>query len=107
MIKSYLTDKINIIRTQVDEWGAITESTQFNVDSRIEDTNEVIKDIDGKEVVGQMVIILEPDVVVEYSDFIQIVSRNGYAVDIVTRKFPVKKIEYAHGFSRSHIEVTI
>jgi len=104
-ISSYLKDVINIIALNTDVWGVSTETVNSGVAARIEDRNELIKNQDGKEVVGEMLIVVDPAIDINYDDRIQIVSRNGETTDIPNKKFAIQRMSKAHGFKLSHWEV--
>lgn len=102
----YFTDLINIITPAYDEWNAETGTTiQSNVKVRIEDSNQLIKDQDGKEVVAQSFLMVDSSADIKYESRIQLVSRNGVVTGIVEKEFPIKKLSRAHGFGASHWEV--
>lgn len=107
MIEMYLTDRINIIVQTYDQDGVMTETTQSNVKARIEDTNELVKDINGKEVVSNALILVDPKATITYESRIQMVKRNGVDTQIKDKKFAIITLEKAHGFSNSHWEVRL
>lgn len=105
LIDSYFTDTINIISQAVDENGVSTESVQGPIDCRIEDKNKLITNREGKEVTGNMQVILNPDIDIKYESLIQILTRNGEATQAPTKKFIIKELGKPHGFTKSHWEV--
>lgn len=107
MMKLYLTDNVIIIRTENDEWGVITEVSSPNTPARVEDTNTLILDANGKEVVGNMLVILDSNIKITYGDKIMIKNKNGEVFDQPDKKFQIKKIEKAGMRKRNMIYVWI
>lgn len=105
IIDAYLTDEINIISTAIDINGVETESTESGVSCRVEDKNKLLKDANGKEVVGNTLLILNPDTDIQYNDKIQITKRNGTATQNPSKKFTILYLSKPHGFAKSHCEV--
>lgn len=105
MLTDYLTDRINIISIAVDEWGVSQETTQADIAARVEDKNILVKDASGKEVVASMVIYIDDTLDVKYQDKIQIVTQNSQATQYPAKKWPIKHLMRAHGFSASHWEI--
>lgn len=107
MIESYTTDLIKIITTEYDEFGAITESESDNINARIEDTNELIRDVNGKEIKANMVIIFDYDKEIKYQDKSKIVKKNGNEYNQPDKKWEIKKKESLGMFAKTHYEVYI
>jgi hypothetical protein len=107
MTSPYQTDLITIVHRTYDINGVPINSETKNISARIEDYNGMLRDQDGNEVVGNMLIILDPDVNILYTDFIKIEKKNGIAYELDNKEFAIKKIENAAGFSASHKEVYI
>ena len=61
MIDNYATDTIDIITTSMDEWGKVTETTQSGISARVEDINEMVKDLKRGMVGGWMNIFTDDD----------------------------------------------
>ena len=107
MITPFLIDRIDIISRSVDVNGVPTDSSETGISARVEDYNQMLRDTDGNEVVGSMLIMLEPDTDIEYEDFIKIKKKNGVSYDLPDKEWAIKKIENVAGFSASHKEVYI
>jgi hypothetical protein len=108
MIKSYCKDLINILRNSYDEYGGVTNTgTQSNVKCHIEDYNELIKNQNGQEVFAKTVIFIPVGEVtgIEYTDRIQLVSRNGEAYENANKEFSILSKTKPHGFSNKFYEV--
>ena len=99
MIKSYLTDKIDIITRVVDEWGSSTTSSQLNVAARVEDKNTIVRDQTGKEIVSNVHVLLDPLAIVSYQSRIKIKSRCGQVAETPDKEWPIKSLAKGHGFA--------
>lgn len=104
-IDFYLLDKINIISIAFDKDGVRSESAPVLHNARIEDTNILVKDKNGKEVVANAFILVESSANIEYETLIQMVNRIGSTIQDPTKKYTIKKLARAHGFNDSHWEV--
>jgi len=107
MITPFLIDEIDIISRSIDVNGVPTDSSETGISARVEDYNQMLRDTDGNEVVGSMLIMLEPNTDIEYEDFIKIKKKNGISYDLPDKEWSIKKIENVAGFSSSHKEVYI
>jgi hypothetical protein len=105
MIDSYLTDTIDIMTRTVDDWGASSETTQASVKCRVEDTNRLIMDKDGKEVHAEAHLFIDKKAVLSYASRIKIKTRDGEPAELPNKEWPIKKFLKAHGFFISHWEV--
>lgn len=105
IIDAYLTDKIDIISTAIDKDGVETESIELDVSCRVEDKNKLLKNANGKEVIGNTFILLNPDTDIQYNDKIRITERKGTATQNPSKKFTIMQLSKPHGFSKSHCEV--
>lgn len=105
MISSYLVDSITIVHRTYDINGVPNNSETNNISARVEDYNKMIRDQNGQEVMGSMLVIIESDITISYNDFIKIEKKNGIAYELDDKEFAIKKIENAAGFSASHKEV--
>ena len=104
-METYLTDTIDIITISVDEWGVVSKSTESGIKCRIEDTNILVKDKDGKEVVSNTFLIIIHDAVLTYESKIQLKTKNGVAHPLANKEMVIKKLIKAGGFRSSHWEV--
>ena len=107
MINSYFVDKINIINTTYDTWGVETEATQSNVACRIEYNNKLIKDANGQETMSFATIFIDDSITIDYIDKIQIIEVGGKTIQGSSKKWAIKKIHLASGFTSNHYEVMI
>lgn len=107
MITPFLIDEIEIVSRSMDEDGVETNSSQTGISARVEDYNKMIRDKNGQEVVGEMLIITESDEDIEYEDQIKITKKNGITYDRPNKKWAIKKMENVAGFTASHKEIYI
>lgn len=105
MVNIYLTDKIDIITTTADKWGVITTTEQNNISARVEDTNKMIRNKDGQEVVANSFIIVDKNATIKHEDKIRLRSINGEATQYSDKEFVIQKLLKAHGFEFLHWEV--
>lgn len=103
----YARDKIIIITCTMDENGVIAETDGSEIDANIKDSNRLIIDNNGQEVVGQGTIMVDKDNAVKYGDKIRITERFGIAYPLINKKFKILKIENIGGFSQDLIRITI
>lgn len=104
-IDFYLTDSITVISTAADINGVITQAAPVTHKARIEDTNVLIKDRNGKEVAANAFLMVEAIANIKYESLIQLKTINGVNSQDPDKKYPIKKLSRAHGFSNSHWEV--
>ena len=102
-IDMYFTDKVNIIQTSYDSFGAVTENTVSDVSCRFHPSNKLIMNKDGKEVQAQARLFLPYDTTLEYNYKIQLVSINGEELSRKDKKYPIQSIRRSHGFTNSHL----
>lgn len=107
MITPYLIDEIEIVSREVDENGVPTDSSETGVIARVEDYNQMIRDKNGQEMVGDMLIITKPDEDIEYEDLIKIKKKNGVAYDRPNKTWSIKKMENVAGFFATQKEIYI
>ena len=107
MIGSYTGDKINIVKYTYDKWGGMTEAVTRNVDAYIEDYNKLVKNQNGKEVMGNSIIFVDESVDVEYNDRIELVSRLGENIENYGKKYDIIKLYKGHGFEKMQWEIII
>ena len=107
MINLYMTDEISRVRITNDMNGVPTNSTLTGIKARVEDYNKMIRDINGNEVMGDQLIIVDNSIDITYEDKIIITKKNGITYDLNAKQFAIKKIENAHGFINSHKEIYI
>ena len=68
---TYYTDQITIVTTSVDKYGVTTETESALIDCRVEDNNVLIKNKNGQEVMGEMLIIMNADESIFYTSKIK------------------------------------
>ena len=107
MPSAYLIDTITIIHRSYDINGVPTSSETNNVSARVEDYNRMLRNQEGNEVMGDMLIFLESNVSILYTDFIKIEKKNGVAFELDDKEFAIKRIDNTAGFSASHKEVYV
>jgi hypothetical protein len=99
MISTYLTDTVDIVTRIVDQWGAVTETTQAGVRARWEDKNSIVRDQTGKEVVSNVHLLLDPAALVSYQSMFMLKMRCGKTAELPAKKWPVKSFTKGHGFA--------
>lgn len=102
MIKTYLTDKINIVSSATDEWGVVNQSTQTNISARVEKANKMIRNQEGKEVVGIGPILIDGDAIIKPTDLLQFVSISGIVQADAGKKHQIISLEREHSFFWSY-----
>jgi len=108
MISSYTCDKINIIRYTYDEWNNSTRSVAGSgIKARIEDFNRLVKNAQGKEVVGKSVIFLDSTEDINYNDRIQLRERNGMAVENADKEYDIINLGKVHSYTNETWEIII
>jgi len=105
MIDMYLTDFIDIISIAVDEWGTSNQSVVSNVPARIEDTNKIVFDANGKELVGNILVMVNSVYKIKSSDKIRIRKKAGVSFDIKDKMFAIKSLGEQQGFTATHWEI--
>ena len=107
MISNYLTDEITIVDVKVDEWGSVTETPTTGVKARVEDTNKLLLNKEGKEVMGSMTVFLKDTETIKYGDKIIITKKHGNDYEQPEKKFQIIKITHYGMFSKKMIEIEI
>jgi len=103
----YLIDEINIVSESKDINGAITSSTASGISARVEDEERWVKDKMGNQQLARTLIIVESSVSVGWDDKVQIAKRGGTAQTQADKKWPIKSLHVAEGFTASHKEIWI
>lgn len=107
MINIYLTDKVEIIKIERDEWGKETRTTQ-TVNARIENTNRIFTDIEGQEVRGGTLVVLDSKADIQYHYKIRLKEVNGSVNQQQSDKeFLPRKITRWSNFLDEHLEVIL
>ena len=104
-ITPYLIDEIARLRRSFDENGSPTTITVTGIKAKIEDYNGMIRDNNGQEVKGNMLVITEPDENILNEDFILIKKKNGIAYHLPNKEFAIKKINNAAGWFATQKEI--
>lgn len=107
MIEIYMTDIIKIIEVTHDKFGVVTEQESENVPARIEDTNSLIRNIQGQEVMPNMLIMFEYENEIKPTYKVKIKKKNGIEYDQPDKKWQIMKYEKTGMFKRSHVEAFI
>lgn len=107
MVNNYFIDKIVIVSITEDKWSVKTESLSSELDSRVEDSNRLLLNKDGQEVMGDMLVFLDKDTTLKYDDKIIIKTKGGVAYEQPDKRFIIKKIALMQGFTGSHLEVDV
>ena len=98
LIDQYFTDEIDIVSISQDKYGVITESVTSGVSARIEYKNQLIKDINGKEIASSAVVLCKSDVSIKYADLIKLKKVNGSAIQESDKKMGIKMLARPHGW---------
>lgn len=106
MIDIYLTDTIDILNVVTDINGVPTTTTISGVKARVEDYGKLVTDRDGKEVMGDMCIILG-DRQLSYHDKVKIKTKNGVAYEQPNKEFLPKQITTWNNFITQQTEVIV
>lgn len=107
MINNYFIDEIQRVRRTFDVNGVPTDSTCQNINSRVEDYNKMLRNIDGNEVIGNMLIMVDDEEDIIYGDMIKVKKKNGVTYQLDEKEFAILKIENVAGFMSSHKEIYI
>jgi hypothetical protein len=103
----YMTDAIKIITCTRDKNGVITETPSTEIPARIKNSNRLVMNSKGQEVVGYATIMIEKDNAVKYDDKIQIIKRWGTDIDTKDKKYIINKIDPIGGFTADLIRIEI
>jgi hypothetical protein len=101
----FFTDTVEIIPTTKDQWGRITEDEGVSTPARVADSNQLIKDRNGNEVMPNMIILLPKTVTIKINYKIKVKTRQGVAYESPDKKWSLITIYHAGGLSPHHIEV--
>lgn len=107
MFDMYETDIIRIIAVTHDSKGVATTVESGDIPARIEDTNQLIRDDEGKEVMPNMLVMFDYDNDVDSTFRIKIRQKKGIAYYQPNKEWEIKKFENLGMFGRTHIEVYI
>lgn len=105
MITVFLIDEIDVINRSFDINGVKTDTVTTGIKARVEDYNKMIRDVNGQEVMGNMLVITKPNEDINYGNLIKIKKKNGIAYELANKEFAIKKIENASGFIASQKEI--
>ena len=105
MIKNYLKDTIKIIYNSVNEWGVSIQNESADIPARVEDSNKLIIDKNGKEVQANTLIMIDSGYEPKYEDMIRIIKKQGTDYLLKDKKFIIKYMSKEGGFGFSHWEI--
>ncbi len=105
LITPFLIDEITRLRRSFDANGVPITSTETGIKARVEDYNSMIRDVNGQEVKGTMLVITEPNEDILNEDFILVKKKNGVAYHLPNKEFSIKKINNAAGFFAAQKEI--
>ena len=108
MITTYLTDLIDIIQVDYDDFGVSTETLiATSLKARVEDQNVLVNDSEGKEVNSSMLVILQPrDIQPQWK--IRVISKNGRVYYQSAKKYEILAFEQSNMMGKeTHIEIRI
>lgn len=107
MINNYMTDEVTKVRRSFDINGVPTNTFTTGIKARVEDYNKMIRNINGQEVIGKMLIMVDDSEDFNYEDLVKITKKNGVAYEIPTKEFAILSIQNVDGFMKSHKEIII
>jgi hypothetical protein len=107
MINSYLTDKIRIVTTTYTQNGAESSTDSSDIKARVEDINDLVLDSDGKEVLGNMLIICNKDITVASTNKVKIRKKHGLDYEMPDKKFQIKRISSYGMFKKKMYEIIV
>lgn len=105
MINNYFVDEITLINDSYDEWGVISSVETTGIKARVEDDNSIIKNINGKEIQAEMIILCGKDNNITDHTKIKIIKKGGIAYTQADKKWDIKRLGLQVGFSSSHWEL--
>lgn len=107
MIETYFTDEITLITDSFDEWGVKTSTETTGVKARVEDNNRIIKDLQGREVKPDMMVLCGSDNNITNQTRIKVTIKGGVAYDLPNKEWDIKKKGIQTGFTKSHWEIML
>jgi hypothetical protein len=107
MISSYTTDIIRIIEIEYDANGVLSKTESGDIEARVEDTNNLIRNIDGKEVMPNMLLIFDYENEINPQWKIKVRRKHGSAYYQPDKEWEIMKFENLGMFSKTHNEVFI
>lgn len=105
MIEAYFTDEIKLFSRTVDQARNATDVESDHA-CRVERTDRIVKDQDGKDRQASYLVFLSPGVAIKVGDSFIITKLNGTDTG-ETKKWPITSPFDANGFEASHIEVIV
>lgn len=105
LIDTYFTDEIDIVSVSQDGYGALTETVTEGVMARIEYKNQLIKDINGREVNSQANVLVGGTATIQYQDFIKLKKVSGSAIQEADKKMGIKMLSRPHGWPETYWKV--
>ena len=72
MINNFMTDEITVVRRSFDDNGVPTDTSTPGVKARVEDYNKMLRNVDGQEVIGNQLIMVDDSIDINYEDLIKI-----------------------------------
>jgi hypothetical protein len=105
MIKSYFKDTIRIVSNAVNDWGVSVQNESIDIPARVEDSNKLVIDKNGKEVQANILIMIAESNAPKYEDMIKIRKIKGDDCPLKDKKFIIKSMSKEGGFKSSHWEI--
>ncbi len=106
-----MVDRVDIVDLTYDADGVQTETIRSNLEARVMERHKLIvgrmDGKDGKEVIGQMQVMLPAGTTVAYDSKIMVRSVGGVAYPYPTKRWQVKSVSRAHLMRPQHVEVWV
>ena len=103
----YLVDLVDLIDIAYDVNQVQTETVRANLPARVSERHRLVVDREGKEVFGQMQILLEAGTVLGYDTKVRVKTVSGVAYALPAKKWQVKQLSRAHLMKDHHVEVWV
>ena len=106
-MNTYLTDEVDIITVTDDSNGVESTSVQSGVLARVSEKNKLLVDVQGKEVVGKMHVLLAAGAAIETGYRMRVKKICGAGYSMPLKEWQVIQTSNAHSFSAHHVEVWV
>ena len=107
MFSNYCTDIVKMIWVTHNSKGVKTKIISEDIPARIEDTNQLIRNNEGKEVMPNMLIMLDYEFQPDTTYMMIIKQKHGQTYYQPNKEWEIKKFDTLGLFGKTHIEVYI
>lgn len=113
MIGIYSIDEVVIRYEFTDQWGGKTWTTTVPISARVEDSNRLLMNKNGEEVIGSMLIMIDKreltskSIVLKYDDKILIKKRNGIDFEFKDKEWKLITITEIFNFGSVYLELYV